>query len=242
MYNFGSGNLIALVGTIPVARKFGALQEVQVDFSFTLKELYGQSQFPLAVARGQGKITGTAKAALINGGLLNDFFFQGTNATGTVQQIIDEAGSIPATPGPYTVTVANSANFKEDMGVTYTATGLPLVRVASGPAAGQYTVAAGVYTFAAADQALAVKISYTFTVAASGNTTTITNQLMGTATTFAIDFPMTYNGKKAMLRLNACTSGKLTLATKIEDFLVPDFGFSAFADASGTIGSFYADE
>lgn len=242
MYNFGSGNLIALVGSIPVARKFGALQEVQVDFSFTLKELYGQYQFPLTIARGQGKIAGTAKAANINGGLLNDFFFQGTNATGTVKQILGESQAIPATP--YQVTVANGATFKEDMGVTYSATGLPLVRVSVSPATGQYSVnnASGQYTFAAADTGLSVLIDYTYTVAASGNTTTVTNQLMGTATTFAIDFPLTYNGKKAMLRLNACTSSKLTMASKIEDFLVPDFAFSAFADASGTIGSMYADE
>ena len=31
---------------------FPALQDVSLDFSFNLKELYGQYQFPLAIARG----------------------------------------------------------------------------------------------------------------------------------------------------------------------------------------------
>jgi hypothetical protein len=63
-----------------VVRKFGALQDVSVDISFNLKELYGQNQFPLTIARGQGKIEGKAKFANLNGGMVNDLFFGQTNA------------------------------------------------------------------------------------------------------------------------------------------------------------------
>ena len=42
---------------------FGALQDVSMDISSSKKELYGQRQFPLAVARGTGKIDCKAKAA-----------------------------------------------------------------------------------------------------------------------------------------------------------------------------------
>ena len=59
---FGTGQLFAFntqVGAIGMAGsppvQFGGLQDVELDFSFTNKELYGQSQFPIAVARGTCK-------------------------------------------------------------------------------------------------------------------------------------------------------------------------------------------
>lgn len=241
-YQFGSGNLYGLVlsGSILVPRKFAALQDTSIDFDFTMKELYGQSQFPLAIARGQGKITGKAKAANFNAGHYNDVFFGQTNTVGQKLAAIGEVGTIPATP--FQVTVANSANFSEDMGVSYVATGVPLTRVASGPVAGQYSVAAGVYTFAAADTTLQVYIDYTYTAAATGLTTTLNNLLTGTTPTFVASFPISYtmqNGVKKTfyVRLNACYSKKLVLATKIDDFMVPEFDFIAGADVSGVIGT-----
>ena len=38
------------------------------------------------------------------------------------------------------------------------------------------------------------------------------------------------------LRLNACTATKLSMPTKIDDWTISEFDFTAFADASGTIG------
>lgn len=236
MYQFGSGNLIALAGAVPVARKFGALQGVSVDFTFNLKELYGQLQFPLTVARGQGKIDGKATFASLNGALVNDLFFGGANAAGQTVPVIGEAASIPASP--FTVTVANGATFKEDLGVTDVATGLPMTRVASAPATGQYsvTVGTGAYLFAAADTGKAVLIDYAYTVAGSGNLTTISNQLTGSAPSFGVSLPMKYNGKTMYLKLTSCVSSKLSIATKMEDFIVPEFDFKAYADASGVVG------
>jgi hypothetical protein len=99
-YQFGSGNLYGLAGAVPVARKFGALQDVSVDISFNLKELYGQNQFPLTIARGQGKIEGKAKFANLNGGMVNDLFFGQTNATGKKVPVNREpARSRDAVPG-----------------------------------------------------------------------------------------------------------------------------------------------
>lgn len=237
-YHFGSANLFGLVlaGGVNVPRKFGALQDVSVDFSFNLKELYGQLQFPLVVARGQGKITGKSKYASLNGGMVNDLFFGGTNATGQTLHVIGEAASVPTTP--FQITAANGATFKEDLGVTNGTTGVPLLRVPSAPATGQYSVvnATGVYTFAAADVGLAVLIDYAYT-AATGNTTTINNLLSGTTPTFGISLPMKFNSKQFYLRLNAATSSKLGIATKIEDFVVPEFDFMAFADAANVIGT-----
>ena len=44
--------------------------------------------------------------------------------------------------------------------MTYTTTGAPLTAVSASPAAGQYSVSAGVYSFSAADAGQSVSISY----------------------------------------------------------------------------------
>lgn len=237
MYSFGSGSLFGInsaANSTPV--RFGGIQDVSIDFSFSVKELHGQSQFPLAVARGTGKITGQAKMATINGRTFNDLFFGQTLATGSNLAALDEAGTIPGTP--YQITVANGATWQTDLGVTFSATGLPLTKVASAPTTGQYSVATGgVYTFAAADTTLGVKISYTYTSASAGKQIAITNQILGATPLFQAVFSTTYLSKAVTFTLNRCTSSKLNFATKLEDFVVPALDFSAFADDAGNIGN-----
>jgi hypothetical protein len=70
-----------------------------------------------------------------------------------------EAATIPATP----FQVQTQESFVADYGVTRASNGTALTKVASAPAAGQYSVnATGLYTFAAADVGLAVLIAYSF--------------------------------------------------------------------------------
>jgi hypothetical protein len=218
-------------------RQFGVLQDIQIDFDWTDKPLYGQLQFPVAVARGQGKITGKAKFAQILGLLYSDIFFGLTPATGQFAVAQLEAAAVPATT-PYTVTVANAANYNDDLGVVYAATGKRFNRVTTPAAAGQYSVnfTTGVYTFSSADASAAVLISYTYGTTTSGSKLTITNQLMGTTPTFKATFYSTYGGNGTALRLNACTADKLSLPTKVDDWTIHELDFSAFADGSGTIG------
>lgn len=76
--------------------------------------------------------------------------------------VTDELANIPANPGPYTISVAQAANFAGDSGVKFSIGNVPLTLVTTNPATGQYAVSAiGAYTFAAADTSRAVKISYT---------------------------------------------------------------------------------
>jgi hypothetical protein len=239
MYMFGPGSLF---GTNTAAnstpRRFGGLQDCSVEFSFTVKELYGSNQFPLAIARGQGKVQCKAKNATLNGAMVNDLFFGNTMATTLFNSMsIDEAGTIPSNT-PYTVTVSNSATFTQDLGVTYALTGLALVKVAPGiPTAGQYCVTAGVYTFAAADEGLGVKISYVYTTSVAGpKQFTLSSQLIGTTPLFQANFQSTFMGKVATWQFNNCTSAKLNLAGKLDDYTIPEFDFSCFADAAGNIG------
>jgi hypothetical protein len=230
-------------------RQFGVLQDVSIDFDWTNKELYGQYQFPVAIGRGQAKISGKAKFARILGLLYSDLFFGQAAVTGQFGVAEYEMDTIPATT-PFQITVANASSYNDDLGVYYAtgsqAAGAPFNRVTTPSAAGQYSVnfETGVYTFSSADAGMAVLISYTYNIAASGHEITITNQLMGVMPTWKATFYTQYAGpyggapKGTALRLNACTASKLSLPTKIDDWTIEELDFMAFADASGTIGYF----
>ena len=220
-------------------RQFGILQDISVDFDWTAKELYGQFQFPVAIGRGQAKISGKAKYAQILGLIYSDIFFGQTATTGQFGIAEYEADTIPATT-PFQITVGNAASYNDDLGVTYAATGIRFNRVTTPAAAGQYSVnfSTGVYTFSSADAGLAVLISYTYNVTSSGEKITISNQLMGIMPTFKATFYTTYSGKGTALRLNACAAQKLSLPTRIDDWTIEELDFMAFANAAGTIGYF----
>lgn len=243
MFEFGSGTLwgVPIAGTAPnpTPMKFGTLQDVSLDISGDIKQLYGQKQFPEAVARGKCKITGKAKFAWINGKQLNDLFFGQTLGTGMVNVNLDEPKTI-ATGAISALT--NAATFLQDFGVRYAATGLPLTRVASAPVQGQYSVSGSTYTFATADNNAQILVSYTNTAAATGVQANIKNQLMGFAPTIQVLLETVYNNNQFSVLLYAAVASKLTFATKQEDFIVPEFDFEAFANAAGQIIDIYSNE
>jgi hypothetical protein len=239
---FGSGALwgertdLGLVSGIG-PRQFGILQDISIDFDWTAKELYGQYQFPVAIGRGQGKITGKAKFAQILGDIYSDIFFGQTPAVGQFGIAEYEADTVPSST-PFAITVLNAASYNDDLGVTYASSGLRFNRVTTPSSAGQYAVnfTTGVYTFSSADEGQAVLISYTYSITATGVELKITNQLMGILPTFKATFYTTYQGKGTALRLNACAASKLSMPTKLDDWTIDEMDFIAFADSSGTIG------
>lgn len=240
-FAFGSGSLWGVEsGANPTPGRFGILQDVGVDFAQSIKELNGTYAFPVAIAAGTGKITCKAKFAQLQGRVLNSLFFGGTKAVGQEAVAQDELGTI--TTGA--VTVANGATFLQDLGVRYSATGLPFVRVASAPAVGQYSgpSGAGVYTFNTGENAVVVKIDYLYSIAGTGEKITITNPLMGVKTGFKSVFTQTYNNLRNTLTLNFAMSNKLSVASKLEDFMMPEFDFSAAADAANNIGTWSLGE
>lgn len=239
-YNFGVGSLWAARTDIsnPTPAQFGTLQDISVDFDFTNKPLMGQYQIAVAVARGGMKVDLKAKSATINSGIFNQSFFGQTQTVGGLTTILNEADSVPGST-TFTITVAQAATFKTDLGVVYAATGIRLTRVASLTAVGQYSVntTTGVYTFFSGDASAAVLISYSYTLASGAQLITITNQLMGSAPQFQVNLTNTYAGKLFALQLNACISTKLSLPFKNEDWTITEIDISAFADASNTLGT-----
>jgi len=240
MYSFGSGVLLGTRTDIPNATpvNFGLVQEVTIEESATIKELTGQFQRPVAIARGTIKTTGKAKVARISGIAFGNLFYGATPVAGQIATSFAEGPTvIPTTP--FGVTVANAATYVDDAGVINSATGLPLTLVPSSPAAGQYSVntSTGVYTFSSADNVAGVKvlISYTYGITTTGQKIAVGNQLLGTTPTFKAKFYTTFQGQAISLQLNNCTANKLTFDTKLEDFIIPEFDFSCFADASGNV-------
>lgn len=225
-----SGNTIAN----PTPTQLGVLQDMSIDISFDTKMLYGQNQFPVAVGRGKGKMSGKAKLAQLNGRMINDLMFGQTMTSGIVSDVNDTNGAvIPATPFQITVVPPTSGTFAYDLGVK-DSNGLPFTRVASGPTAGQYTVSAGVYTFALADVGKTVFISYQYTATSTvAKKSTVLNLPMGYAPSFKADIFVPYAGKSLIFTIPNCIASKFGISTKQDDFLVPEFDFEGFADGAG---------
>ena len=165
-----------------------------------------------------------------------NLFYGVTPSAGQLGTSFAEAASIPATT-PYTITVANAANFIDDEGVLLRSVQVcHLTKVASAPSAGQYSIASGVVTFNSADAGKAVLISYTYTAERRRDKSSRSPiNLLGTTPTFQAVFYTTFQGQAISLKLNNCTSSKLSFQTKLEDFVMPEFDFSCFADAAGNV-------
>jgi hypothetical protein len=245
MYQFGAGVMYGTpltdafgnAITVSTPLQLGVTQDVSVDISGDLKMLHGQNQFPVAVGRGKGKITGKIKFGQWNGAVINSLFFGQTMTSGLTAIQNDTVGSvIPTTPFQITPTIPVSGTWSVDLGVI-NASGNPMTKVASAPAVGQYSVAAGVYTFAAADAAQTVFINFQYTATSTvAKKSTILNVAMGAAPTFRCDFGNQYGGNGLNLSLFACISNKFTFSTKLDDFTIPEIDFEAFANSANQVG------
>ncbi len=301
-YVFGTGQL-----------RFGALQDVNVDFSGDVKMLYGQYQFPLDTARGKTKIEWKASSGNIDVAAFNSIFFGETVDDGDeLIQVFGEAVTIPAVgagptstaitqvggtatatfaaahgftvdelitvtgataagynvtnkpvlsvPTPTTLTytvpggttspatvqgtftgtnkaqVENAANFYLDLGVFNETDSAAMKQVDAGPATGEYSVTAGVYTFAAADAGDSVAITYLYESPSTGGSMEISNQLMGTTPRFQLVLSQEYEGKTFTLILYSNVADKLTLPLKQDDYLIGEITGSAHANDANKIG------
>jgi hypothetical protein len=214
----------------------GKANSFKLSQTFTKKELYGQNQMPLFIGRTTGKFTATAKAALISGIAFASVFYGMTMSAGQQATALSESGTIAA--GAYAT--ANHATFVADLGVIYASTGLPLTYVTGSPSAGQYTQTAGVYGFNTGDNGKAIFVTYTYTVSSSGQQMTISNPLIGTTPTFQAWYYTAVSQAGGAVPLNLqlyqCVADKLDTEFKLEDFMMPDFSFSCFANSANSVG------
>jgi hypothetical protein len=114
--------------------------------------------------------------------------------------------------------------------------GLPMTKVASSPATGEYSVSAGVYTFASADEGQTVYISFAYTAAVAGaKKMTIVNVPMGYAPIVRLDVWWQKNGKQFATTYPNAIASKLSWQSKLDDYMVPEIEFEGFADAAGNV-------
>ena len=247
---FGPGILIVTRTdiTIPVAINIGFAQELSLDLAGTTKQLYGQKQYPLVAARATIKATGKFKAAEISGIAWNAFFYgQSSFTTGRKVWNIDTTGTVPSTAG---VQVGSSLSFDADLGIFYSTLGLPLQRVSTAVSlsSGYYAVgstAPGFYYFSTGDSTAAVGLKITYTsssTAATAQTLAVTNQTIGITPTFQLDYYTSLNqptAKAFAVRVYQCIGSKQSMQFKLEDFMMPEFEFDFFANASDQVFDIY---
>src|SRR5579872_2179983 len=109
MYLFGPARMIASqisnTGTLQSPLVFGVAQDVGVDAKVDLKELWGATRYPVAVADGKGSIDISAKAAKIYATPFS-MAFGGSISQGGATSIIAEESHVVASSS---VTLANTA-------------------------------------------------------------------------------------------------------------------------------------
>ncbi len=222
---------------------FALIESVTLDFSFKLKELYSQSVYPIAGGASTGKITGKAKISSLSAPIMNSLFWGAPSSGAGVQVNQYTTQTIPLVT-PFTITPTPAA--VTDLGVFYQATSISSMqkqfsRIVSTPIVGNYTFAAGVYTFAAADAGVPIMISYESALAgATGQSFVMPNPLSGMAPVFQVNFAGLYGANTYLFNFPICNSEKLSFSTKVNDWTGVEFDFQVFAGADpGTMGTAY---
>lgn len=238
---FGPGSLYLtrtdVANSTPI--NIGYAQEFSLDEAADVKMLHGQNKYALVAAVGTVKCTGKIKAAMISGIALNNAFRGATFTSGQVQAVFSEAGIVPTTP--FQITTSAGALTEADLGVVRQSDLSPYTKVASAPATGQYSmvVGTGIYTFAAADVTNAVYISYTKTVAGTGQKHVLANQAIGTNPTFQIDYSTSLivagTARPVFIRVYSCIASKLNQNFKLSDFMMPELDFTAYQNSAGNM-------
>jgi hypothetical protein len=234
---FAAGTLIATpigVSGPQTPIKFGVLQDVDLSMSADLKPLYGQNRVSIALAPGKTKIELKAKFAQINAALFNNLFFGGTIAATQTLFQDSEALTVPAT-GANTVSSAHASLWTADEGVVYQASGLGLTAAATPSALGQYSVAAGVYTFESLDASALVYASYLYS-SATGEQITFGNPKMGVGPSFSVMLNQPFDGRQATYIFPVCQASKLQIPTKQDDWVIQELDFEVAANAAGIVG------
>jgi hypothetical protein len=165
---------------------------------------------------------------------MSQIYFGEPVTTGIDAAVANEPGTVPAS-SVYTISVVNATDWTEDRGVTY-ATGQMLTNVGSGSltAAGQYKVAAGVYTFDAADASQEMLISYVWTNATGGSSMIITSRPQGYGPIIELWFDMPYKGNNSVRVYNARLSG-LKMPIKRNDYVIAEMDWEGFANPQGQV-------
>ena len=159
----------------------------------------------------------------------------------TTAWVISVPAGITVTVGAITcfpyITVTNAATFVNDQGISLGTTGGYYSAIAPAvPTAGSTYVSspAGVYSFATADAATKLLVSYTYTVA-TGQNIVVPNLVQGSVGIFSLVYQGQYAGRRITVQLLNCVSSKFNLPTKQADFIIGEIDLECFAAANNQV-------
>lgn len=234
---FGAGRFYGIPSqTTPTVSPFGVVQDITIDFKRDVKKLFGQNQLPVDVSAGMLSVTGKVTQGTITGRQVNDLLIGGTLSTGQLPNIVNE--TITISSGSTTATAANGAGWNTDLGVYGTTDGIPLVKASTVAVLtiDQYAVSTlGVYTFSSLAARTSLKSSYLYSTS-GGQQVSMSNQPMGKTGNFTAVAAFLWGTEKSTMSLNNCMATDYSLATKLDDYAKPTFGFEAATDASDVLG------
>jgi hypothetical protein len=237
---FGAGRVFMTGNyTNPTPARAIVPQSQAIDVKRKVESLFGENQLAVAVAAGSMEVTGKVEYSKSNARLFADILFGATSASGSYAESDNEAGTV-ATSSPFTVSVANHSTFLFDLGVKNTTTGqlMTCVAAASEVAGKSYSLntTTGVYTFNASDSGASVSISYAYTVAATGETISLTNALQGNTGNFQAVHVFPWASEQDMIVLYSCIASSAALSAKQSAFGSTSLDYTAGVNGSNVLG------
>ena len=237
---FGVGRAFLIPNVAnPTPTRLLVPQSQSIDIKSKVEELFGENIFAEAIAKGETSVTGKAEYAKSVASVLANIISGNGSSTGNYAEADKEAGTVAATT-PYTYSAVNAATFLFDLGARNVATGVPYACVASGSevAGKSYSVAAGVYKFAAGDEGVNIQVSYAYSSATAGVSVSLTNQAQGPSTSFQAVHVFPWGAEQDMVVLNNCIASSASLlSAKKSGFGNSTIDYSAAVNSNGVLGT-----
>ncbi|MGC1300930.1 MAG: hypothetical protein WA840_01025 [Caulobacteraceae bacterium] len=241
---FGAGRVFATANIVnPTPRRALVPQSQSIDFKRKVESLYGENQLAVAVGAGELEVTGKVEYGKTSSGIIYDMIFGASAATGSFLEADSEAATVPAATA-FLVTVANATDYEFDLGVVNAETGVVYSCVAAGSemAGLSYSVQTsgankGKYTFGAGDANSNVKISYIYSVATTGQTVALTNQLQGLTGSFQAVHVLPWGAEQDMYVFNSCIASSGGVSLKTSGFASNTLEYTACADGNNELGT-----
>jgi hypothetical protein len=233
---FSVGSVTAIDSATPAqTTDVATVQGITLEFKSTEVPLRGNELLPLDAAVSEVEITGKIESADSLAVIVPIVIPGTTTATGRAKMAV-ESSVIPATP--FIITVTNSATFRKDLGVVNLTTGK---RITSSPAANQYSVAAGAYTFASAEGT--VRIRYSYNDATTGITTTWQNQAVGATAGYGLEvYEPTGGTREAGYFFPAVKFQNASGGLSPKEWNKTSVDFTVYADSTGKGFDIFSDE
>lgn len=235
---FGAGTaFLKTIGGLEESFPIGTMQEIELSFSGSLQELFGQGEFAEDIARGEISASGKISYGQRNLAMENAVFLAATVNTGGNKVVREEAKTIVDTA---------VTDFVGDLGVIWASganASKSLKRVSGTPVSGEYAVdGTGSYTFDAVTDIPAAEeiiISYVQT-SAVGESIEINDKVAGQAPKFQIFWQGLYDGSEMSLVFTSCVAESLTvLSAKRGEHQIYEIPFKVSKDDTNKIGSMH---